>query len=166
MPIGKPSSTPATSNARARTTSFGLLSEYSEISEEDATDRLLQHLNADDLNALNNDQRIILASHRLAPEVTSAAIWLNEKTPGDDLITCVQLMPYRDGEAGSLYIQTNTIIPVPGVDDYVIGIGESSDGSLSGRRRPKPSTWYKNDSVTVFLKGIADQIKKQSSRAY
>ena len=136
-----------------------LLSEYSEISEEDATDRLLQHLNADDLNALNNDQRIILASHRYAPEVTSAAIWLNEKTPGDDLITCVQLMPYRDGEAGSLYIQTNTIIPVPGVDDYVIGIGESSDGSLSGRRIPKPSTWYKNDSVTVFLKGIADQIR-------
>ena len=31
---------------------------------------------------LNNDQRIILASHRFAPEVTSAALWLNEKAPG------------------------------------------------------------------------------------
>ena len=49
-------------------------------------------------NVLNNDQRIILASHRFAPEVTSAALWLNEKAPGEDLITCVQLTPYRDGE--------------------------------------------------------------------
>ena len=40
---------------------------------------------------LNNDQRIILASHRFAPEVTSAAVWLNEKAPDKNLITCVQL---------------------------------------------------------------------------
>ena len=29
------------------------------------------------LDSLNNNQRIILASHRFAPEVTSAALWLN-----------------------------------------------------------------------------------------
>ena len=55
---------------------------------------MLQHLGADDLNALNNDQRIMLASHRFAPEVTSAALWLNEKVTGEDLITCVTLTPY------------------------------------------------------------------------
>ncbi len=55
---------------------------YKDDSPEDAENRLLQHLGADDLNALNNDQRIILASHRFAPEVTSAALWLNEKVPG------------------------------------------------------------------------------------
>ena len=79
-----------------------MLADYSKLSEEDATNRLLQHLNDDDLNALNNDQRIILASHRFAPEVTSAALWLNEKAPGEDLITCVQLIPYRDVQSESL----------------------------------------------------------------
>ena len=54
-------------------------------------------------------------------EVTSAALWLNEKAPGDDLITCIQLTPFRDEAADSLYVQANTIIPVPGVDEYVIG---------------------------------------------
>ena len=44
-----------------------MLAEYSETSDADATDSLLQHLNADDFNSLNNDQRIILASHRFAP---------------------------------------------------------------------------------------------------
>ena len=56
----------------------------------------MQHLGGDDLSALNNDQRIILASHRFAPEVTSAALWLNDKAHGEDLITCVTLTPYRD----------------------------------------------------------------------
>ena len=70
-----------------------MLAGYAEVSKADAANKLLQHLNADDLNALNNDQRIILASHRFAPEVTSAALWLNEKAPGDNLITCIQLTP-------------------------------------------------------------------------
>ena len=75
---------------------------------------------------MNNDQRIILASHRFAPEVTSAALWLNDKAHGEDLITCVTLTPYQDADTGSLYIQAATIIPVPGEEDYVIGIGSSS----------------------------------------
>ena len=47
---------------------------YWNESEEDAGLRLLQHLGVDDLSGLNHDQRIILASHRFAPEVTSAAL--------------------------------------------------------------------------------------------
>ena len=52
----------------------GVLAEYKKVSPEDAGEELAQHLGADDLNALNNDQRIILASHRFASEVTSAAL--------------------------------------------------------------------------------------------
>ena len=95
-----------------------MLADHERVSEEVATGKLLQHLGADDLNALNRDQRIILASHRFAPEVTSAALWLNEKAPGENLITCIQLTPYQDVKTDSLYIQANTIIPVPGVEDY------------------------------------------------
>ena len=137
-----------------------MLADYAELSESDAADRLLQHLNADDFVALNNDQRIILASHRFAPEVTSAALWLNEKAPGEDLITCVQLTPYRDGEAGSLYVQANTIIPVPGVDDYVIGIGDASTAQPPvglGAKLAQTFARNRNDEVSRFLRSVADR---------
>jgi hypothetical protein len=82
------------------------------------------------LNALNNDQRIILVSHRFAPEVTSAALWLNQKVPSEDLITCVKLTPYQDAQTHSLYVQASTIIPVPGIDDYLIGVGQSKQPDI------------------------------------
>ena len=139
-----------------------MLADYQGVSEEDATERMLQHLNADDLNALNNDQRIILASHRFAPEVTSAALWLNEKTSGEDLLTCVQLTPYRDGASGSLFVQANTIIPVPGIDDYVIGIGDRQDASRpvlsKGLKLAKTIARNKSDDVSVFLRQVSDRI--------
>jgi hypothetical protein len=138
-----------------------MLAEYSETSEEDATNSLLQHLNADDLNALNNDQRIILASHRFAPEVTSAALWLNDKAPGDDLVSCVQLTPYQDGDDGPLYVQASRIIPVPGVDDYLIGIGESSSEYVSVRpgtsKLAQTIARNRHDEITRFLRGVSSR---------
>ena len=137
-----------------------MLAEYAEVSESDAADQLLRHLNADDFVALNNDQRIILASHRFAPEVTSAALWLNEKAPGEDLITCVQLTPYRDGQVGSLYVQANPIIPVPGIDDYVVGIGDASTAQSPvglGAKLAQTFARNRNDEVTRFLGGVADR---------
>lgn len=138
-----------------------MLAEYSETSEDDATSRLLQHLNADDLNALNNDQRIILASHRFAPEVTSASLWLNQEAPDDDLISCVQLTPYQDGDDGPLYVQASTIIPVPGVDDYIIGIGESSGDKIPVRPGTSKlaQTFARNrgDEITRFLRGVSNR---------
>ncbi len=138
-----------------------MLAEYSDTSQDDATSRLLQHLNADDLNALNNDQRIILASHRFAPEVTSAALWLNEKAPGDNLISCVQLTPYQDGDEGPLYVQASTIIPVPGVDEYIIGIGESSGDNVPVRpgSTKLAQTFAKNrgDEITRFLREVSNR---------
>ena len=127
--------------------------------KDSAGDTLLEHLQADDLGSLNNDQRIILASHRFAPEVTSAALWLNEKVQGEDLITCVQLTPYRDEKTDSLYLQANTIIPVPGEEDYAIQIGDSqlphsaSSFAVNVRRTKERN---RNDDVTRFLRKAAD----------
>ena len=101
----------------------GMAAKHWNESQDDAVTRLLQHLGTDDLNALNNDQRIILASHRFAPEVTSAALWLNRKVPSEDLITCVKLTPHQDTHTGTLYVQASTIIPIPGTDEYLVGIG-------------------------------------------
>ena len=135
-----------------------MLATYADIPQEEAEFRLLKHIDADDLNTLNNDQRIILASHRFAPEVTSAALWLNAKVPDENLITCVRLTPHRDARTDSLYVQATTIIPVPGIEDYVVGVGNTTK-SVSNRARSSFAENLKatyelnrNDQVTYFLK--------------
>ena len=135
-----------------------MLADYEKVSESEAENRLLQHLDSDNLDILNNDQHIILASHRFAPEATSAVLWLNEKIPGKDLITCVQLTPYRDAKTGSLYIQASTIIPVPGVEDYVIGVGDSlsESGSTIRRARSPRQNPNKDDEITRFLRRVGE----------
>ena len=143
----------------------GMLARHEGMSEGEAAQKLLQHLGADDLNALNNNQRIVLASHRFAPEVTSAVLWLNEKVPGDDLISCVQLTPHHDAESGSLYIQVNTIIPVPGTDDLSIGIDDrqdSGDGEITALGSKLQATFAQSirHEATPFLKMVADIVKE------
>ena len=138
-----------------------MIAEYKNISLEDAENQLLQHIGADDLNALNNDQRIILASHRFAPEVTSAALWLNRKTEAN-LITCVKLTPYRDSGTGSLYLQATTIIPVPDADQYAVGIGKgsqvaagTSDSTFAASLR-RAFGRNKDDEFTRFLRTVGE----------
>ena len=116
-----------------------IMADYEKVSQDDAVGKMLQHLGTDDLNGLNNDQRIILASHRFAPEVTSAVLWLNDKAPGENLITCVKLTPFRDTKTDTLYIQASAIIPVPGLDDYVVSVGSAPaiEGSISRQQIPR-----------------------------
>ena len=141
----------------------GMLADYKKVSPEDAWEELVQHLGGDDLNALNNKQRIILASHRFAPEVTSAALWLNSKAQGEDLITCITLTPYQDTNTDSLCILATTIIPVPGEKDYVVSVGGKAQPAVK-LRRSFPS---RRDEITAFarkagqlaLEGLSDEIR-------
>ena len=137
-----------------------MLASHKKISEEDAGSMLLRHLGDDDFSSLNHDQRIILASHRFAPEVTSAVLWLNEKAPGDNLITCVQLVPYMDSKTDALYVQANAIIPTPGMEEYMVGVGgsalqEDGNGNRAVNLR-KTVDRNKNDDVTRFFRKVAD----------
>lgn len=141
-----------------------LLAAHEGIVESEAKDKLREHIESSNLDALNNDQRIILASHRFAPEVTSAALWINAKSHADNLITCVQLIPYQDDATGSLYIHANTVIPVPGADDYIIQIGNrrsETGGIRSGfaMSSAKTKRMHKDDDITRFLKGVAELVK-------
>ena len=137
-----------------------MLAAYKDVSEEEAGSMLLKHLGDDDFSSLNHDQRIILASHRFAPEVTSAVLWLNEKAPGDNLITCVQLVPYMDSKTDALYVQANTIIPTPGMEDYIIGIGGTQDDGGIRKNRGLGAALSRtfqrniNDEVTPFVRRI------------
>lgn len=126
----------------------GMLADYTGASEEEAQGKLLRHLDTGDLGSLNRSQRIIIASHRFAREVTSAVLWLNERM-SEDVITCVQLTPYEDGDA--LYLQANTIIPVPGTEGYRIGIGGGSRGL---QPTPNPDT----NEVRNILEGVIGSV--------
>ncbi len=139
-----------------------MLADYAGISKEEAGDRLLKHLDADDLESLNREQRIILASHRFAPEVTSAVLWLNEKFAGESLITCVQLTPYHDDDAGLLYLQANTIIPLPGEEEYIVQVGSKSipvgSGSSLGEKLSRTFARNSSDEVTRFFRRVRDLV--------
>ena len=139
-----------------------LLAAHKNISPSDAAERLREHTASETLDNLNSNQRIILVSHRFAREVTSAALWLNDKAQDENLITCVQLIPYRDG--GVLYVLANTIIPVVGAERYLISIGDtgnartdnrtsSSAGIKAARRRAR----NQDDEITQFCKKVETQ---------
>ncbi len=139
----------------------GMAATYWAESQEDAVNRLQKHLATDDLNALNNDQRIILASHRFAPEVTSAALWLNQKVSNEDLLTCIKLTPYQDTQHETLYVHASMIIPVPGADKYLVGIEQSSQkesGSGSSFRAKLAETFArsKNHETSPFVKKVGE----------
>lgn len=139
-----------------------MLATYERVPEAEAEGRILEHIETGSLENLNDDQRIILASHRFAPEVTSAVLWLNDKAQDENLITCVQIIPYQDGDV--LYVQTNTIIPVVGTERYSIQIGGGSSNGTSGeapssagikaaRRRAR----NQDDEITQFCRKVEAQ---------
>ena len=140
-----------------------MLAEYEDIPQEDARTRLEEHLDEGNLDVLNHRTRIILASHRFAPHVTSAALWLNEQV-GRNLFTCVQLIPFRDEDHGALYLQANTIIPVPGAGLWVRTGAAEDDSTHRG-----PSRQGEYDEVKAFFakveelatRGVPDEIRPQ-----
>ncbi len=129
-----------------------MLASYEKISEAEAESELIKHLDGDDLDELNRNQRVILASHRFAPEVTSAVIWLNDIAVRNNLITCIQLTPHHDPKSDSYFIQSTTILPVAGTGDFEVGLRlDRNDGTVTFR----PGPVRKEDDITHFLRQIA-----------
>lgn len=87
-----------------------------------------------DIESLNSNQRIILASKEFNSEVISAVLWLREF--GVD-IQCTRLAPYLDSN-GELFIKPETIIPLPEAKDYIERkeikqrVASSSQGEWTG----------------------------------
>ena len=140
-----------------------MLANFERVSEAEAEEKLLEHVEIGSLENLNDDQRIILASHRFAPEVTSAVLWLNDKAQDENLITCVQLIPYQDGDV--LYVQTNTIIPVVGTERHSIQIGEARGDKASGEapssagiKAAKRREQNRDDEITQFCRKVETQL--------
>ncbi|MBL7113721.1 MAG: hypothetical protein ISS19_17410 [Bacteroidales bacterium] len=66
----------------------------------------------------------------------------------------MQLIPYFDKDRDTYYLQSNTILPVPGIEDMIVtasGLNERKEGSLSGPFR-------KNDDITTFYEKLRDEL--------
>ena len=141
----------------------GMLADHRQTSPDDARNCLMRHLTDGDRNDFNRNQRIILASHRFAPEVTSAVLWINKRVSGENLITCIQLIPYHDRANDALYVQASTIIPLPGADEYSVKVGDTlqkAGGVGSGGFGDKLRATFqrnRNDEITRFLQQVGRQ---------
>lgn len=87
---------------------------YLDIAESDAAKSIEEFIEGD-IESLNSDQRIILASKEFNSEVISAVLWLREFGVN---IQCTRLAPYLDAD-GALFIKPETIIPLPEAKDYI-----------------------------------------------
>ncbi|MDA1369854.1 MAG: hypothetical protein O2971_03705 [Proteobacteria bacterium] len=89
--------------------------------EANAEENLLEFLELEepDEESFGNDVRIILAAAEFSKEVTSAVLWLNEKSVD---IRCIRIRPYQDGNKTLLDVQT--VIPLPETEQYQVQLNE------------------------------------------
>lgn len=96
------------------------LAAYEEVSEEEAGAKILEFLRADELPALGDEPRIILAAGSIDDQaLTSSVLWLRRL--GVD-ITCVEITPYRLPDTQQLMLVPRVIIPLPEARDYVVSV--------------------------------------------
>ena len=132
-----------------------LFAAYGNHTFDEARQKLIEYTDSDDdLDRLNENQRIVLVSHRFAPQVTSAALWLNEQARRN-IVTCVQLIPYKDPDSKSLYLFANIIIPIPGAESYLIGIRDRTGDGGDAEKSPNPN---RSDAVRKFCEDLATQV--------
>lgn len=86
-----------------------------------AEERIREFLNVGSINEVSlneyNSIRIILVANRFRKEITSSALWLNER--GID-VRCIRVKPYKTNMG--LLLSANQIIPTPESSDMMISI--------------------------------------------
>ena len=90
--------------------------------------KVLQFLGWDDINEdkFAQDVRIILASADFSKELTTLAMWLNERNID---IRCVRLKPYRM-ENGTMLLDVQQLIPLPEASLFQTQIGIKKQAEL------------------------------------
>ena len=129
--------------------------EAEEVDEEYSNQEIIDFIEQDSAENINKRQRIILVSHRFSKEVVTAVDWLIENHGLD--IRCVQLIPYFDQDKETYYLQTNTILPLPGIDEYLIRpfSGKASTGKSGHGSR-------NDDEVTRFFEKLRDDLVRSN----
>lgn len=93
---------------------FKYFAEYLGQDEDDAQLKIEEFID-EEMDKLNENQRIILVSKEFHSDVVSAVLWLRDYKID---IECVRLIPYLD-EDEELFITTDMIIPLPEAKDYI-----------------------------------------------
>jgi len=94
---------------------FKYYAEYLESDEDDAQ-LIIEEFIDEEIDKLNEQQRIILVSKEFHSDVVSAVLWLRDYQID---IECVRLTPYLDLNQ-ELFITTDMIIPLPEAKDYIV----------------------------------------------
>jgi len=93
---------------------YKYFAEYLGTDSDDAQVKIEDFIN-NELEDLNQSQRIILVAKEFHSEVASAVLWLRESEID---IECIRLTPYFD-QKGGLFINPEIIIPLPEAKDYI-----------------------------------------------
>ena len=111
--------------------------------EQDATGNLLKFLDWEEPQekVFGQEVKIVLASANFSKELTTSVMWLNDF--GLD-IRCMKMQPYEHD--GQIFIDVQTIIPIPEAADYQVRIREKKQKERESRQTPRDFTKY---DVTV-----------------
>ncbi len=111
--------------------------------EGDAEQLLLEHLEWDELDEdqFAQDVRIVLVSADFSRELTTAVIWLNEKSLD---IRCVRIKPYA--YEGRTLIDVQQIIPLPEAGEFQVQIQAKREKERRARKQNRDLTRF---DVTV-----------------
>lgn len=122
-------------------------------SQDNAREVLRKHLGWSDINdeVLGPDIKIVLASPDFSKELTTAALWLNDR--GVD-IRCVRMRPYNSG--GQILLEVQTVIPLPETEEYQVRIREKRQGE-----RERKGKDYSKFDVTIAGKRYPGQNKRE-----
>lgn len=93
---------------------FKYFAEYLQSDEDDAQLKIEEFID-EELDKLNEKQRIILVSKEFHSDVISAVLWLRDYEVD---IECVRLKPYLDQD-DQLFITPDLIIPLPEAKNYI-----------------------------------------------
>ena len=94
---------------------FEYFAKYLQSSKEEAQSNIEEFID-EEIENLNEKQRIVLVSKEFHSDVASAVLWLRDYEID---IECIRLTPYLDGD-GQLFITPDIIIPLPEAKDYIM----------------------------------------------
>lgn len=111
---------------------FKYYAEYLQSDEDEAQLKIEEFID-EEIDKLNEKQRIILASKEFHPDVISAVLWLRDYEID---IECVRLKIYLD-QSNQLFIMPEVIIPLPEAKDYIL----KKEIKQKATKRPRRSSF-------------------------
>ncbi|HDS3817670.1 hypothetical protein [Morganella morganii] len=126
---------------------------YLEDNDIDAKEKILDFVELEETDLVNfgKDIRIILASADFDKELTTTAIWLNDK--GVD-IKCIRLTPYNFN--GEILINAEQIIPVPELEEYQVRFREKrTEQIISSQQLERDYSVYRYNGVIYNKRKLA-----------